>query len=90
MVFEQWALDDDVLHRHCDDFGKFYDSDVDGTEWNLSLQNAAPNPTNSLPTKLLELLSFIVSYGKDVFPNLRVALQIFLTKAIASCERSFS
>ena len=35
---------------------------------------------------------FIVSYGEDIFPNLRVALQILLTIAvsIASCERSFS
>ena len=38
------------------------------------------------------MLSFIVSYGDDVFPNLRIALQILLTIAvsIASCERSFS
>ena len=37
-------------------------------------------------------MSFIVSYGDDVFPNLRIALQILLTIAvsIASCERSFS
>lgn len=47
---------------------------------------------NELPAKPLDLLSFIISYGDDVFPNLRIALQILLTIAvsIASCERSFS
>jgi len=45
-----------------------------------------------LPKTPLELLTFIMSYGEDVFPNLRIALQILLTIAvsIASCERSFS
>ena len=39
-----------------------------------------------------DLLLFIISYEEDVFPNLRVSLQILLTIAvsIASCERSFS
>ena len=40
----------------------------------------------------LQLLQFVVSYGEDVFPNLRIALQTMLTIAVsnASCERSFS
>ena len=40
----------------------------------------------------LALLGFIVSFGDDVFPNLRISLQILLTipVSIASCERSFS
>lgn len=44
------------------------------------------------PKTPLEFLTFIISYGEDVFPNLRVALQILLTisVSIASCERSFS
>ena len=39
----------------------------------------------------MDLLGFIVSYGDDVFPNLRISLQILLTIAvsIASCERSY-
>ena len=39
-----------------------------------------------------QLLEFVISYGEEVFPNLRVALQILLTIAvsIAGCERSFS
>jgi hypothetical protein len=48
--------------------------------------------TEVLPETSLDLLGFIVSYGDDVFPNLRISLQILLTIAvsIASCERSFS
>ena len=47
---------------------------------------------NDVPQTALELLKFVVSYGDDVFPNLRVALQILLTisVSVASCERSFS
>ena len=47
---------------------------------------------DTLPSSPLDLLSFIVSYGDDVFPNLRIALQILQTisVSIASCERSFS
>ena len=44
--------------------------------------------SEALPQMALDLLSFIVSYGEDVFPNLRIALQILLTisVSIASCE----
>jgi hypothetical protein len=44
------------------------------------------------PETPLDLLGFIVLYGDDIFPNLRISLQILLTIAvsIASCERSFS
>jgi len=87
--------DDDVLHRHCDDFEQFYDSDVDGTELFNEICDCKmllKTRQDVLPTKPLELLSFIVSYGEDFFPNLRAALQILLTIAvsIAGCERSFS
>ena len=44
----------------------------------------------STPEKLIQ---FIIQYGdENVFPNLRVAIQLMLTVAIpiASCERSFS
>ncbi|CAM1313279.1 Uncharacterised protein r2_g3227 [Pycnogonum litorale] len=50
------------------------------------------NRTKALTETPLDLLGFIVFYGDDVFPNLRISLQILLTIAvsIASCERSFS
>ena len=40
---------------------------------------------------LHKLLSFVVSYGEDVFPNLRVALQILIAIAVSigSCEHLF-
>lgn len=46
----------------------------------------------NFPSTPVDLLEFIVAYGDDVFPNLRISLQILLTVAvsIASCERSFS
>ena len=45
-----------------------------------------------LPKKTVDLLKFIIEYGEDAFPNLRIALTMLLTIAtsIASCERSFS
>ena len=45
-----------------------------------------------LPSSAEELLKATFQYGKDVFPNLRTALQILLTisVSVASCERSFS
>ena len=50
------------------------------------------NRNEVLPETPLDLLGFIVFYGNDIFPNLRISLQILLTIAvsIASCERSFS
>lgn len=85
----------DTLRANCLDLANFYDTDVDGRElFNeicdcKMLLNARGD---ALPSTPLELISFIVSYGDDVFPNLRIALQILLTIAvsIASCERSFS
>lgn len=45
-----------------------------------------------VPSSPEQLLRATIQYGKDVFPNLRTALQILLTMAVsvASCERSFS
>ena len=87
--------DGDILCQHCDNFARFYDLDVNGTELFNEIYDCRmllQTRQDEVPTKPLELLSFIVSYGEDVFPNLRVALQILLTIAvsIASCERSFS
>ena len=50
------------------------------------------NRTEGQPGTPLAFLGFIVSYGDDIFPNLRISLQILLTipVSIASCERSFS
>lgn len=84
----------DALRQNCLDFGNFYDTDVEGGDLCLEICDCKMLLVNrdSLPSSPLDLLSFIVSYGDDVFPNLRIALQILLTisVSIASCERSFS
>lgn len=84
-----------ALRANCLNLANFYDTDVDGNELFNEICDCKMMLTtrgDALPSTPLELLSFIVSFGDDVFPNLRIALQILLTIAvsIASCERSFS
>jgi len=84
-----------ILKTKCIHMGSFYNTDLDG----LELFNEVMDCQTLLKTRAdielstsEDLLRFIVQYGDDVFPNLRVGLQILLTVAtsIASCERSFS
>ncbi|XP_076330877.1 uncharacterized protein LOC143236476 [Tachypleus tridentatus] len=75
--------------------GSSYDTDLDGLEMFSEIIYCRMLLKTRADVKLStpeDLLCFIVQYGDDVFPNLRVGLQIFLTVAtsIASCERSFS
>ena len=72
-----------------------YRSDISGAELFTEIadcQVLLKSLGGPIPTTPLDLLSFILSYGDDVCPNLRIVLQILLTIAvsIASCERSFS
>ena len=83
------------LRQRCIDFGNFYNSEVEGTELLNEIRDCKmllDTRLDKAPKTPIEMLTFIVSYGEDVFPNLRVALQMLLTIAvsIASCERSFS
>ena len=83
------------LPQHCLDLGNFYSTDISGAELFTLIadcQVLLKSRGGPIPTTPLDLLSFIFSYGNDVFPNLRIALRILLTIAvsIASCERSFS
>ena len=83
------------LQQHCLDLGNFYSTDISGAELFSEItdcQMLLKSRGGPIPTTPLDLHSFILSYGDDVFPNLRIALQILLTIAvsIASCERSFS
>ncbi|CAM1323605.1 Uncharacterised protein r2_g3213 [Pycnogonum litorale] len=87
--------DEDAMRRNCADFANFYDTDINGNEIFIEIGDCRmllSNRTKALPETPLDLLGFIVFYGDDVFPNLRISLQILLTIAvsIASCERSFS
>ena len=88
----------DELLRHCVDFGNTFEGDVDGLSFYDEIlycrmlfkkrHNRAVPP----PVSPEELLQATVEYGKDVFPNLRTALQILLTMSVSvvSWERSFS
>ena len=83
------------IHQNCIDLASFYDTDIDGDDLCAEISDCGmllKSRIDSAPATALELLQFVVSYGDDVFPNLRVAIQIMLTIAvsIASCERSFS
>ncbi|CAM1294315.1 Uncharacterised protein r2_g371 [Pycnogonum litorale] len=87
--------DEDAMRRNCADFANFYDTDINGNELFIEIGDCRmllSNRTKALPESPLDLLGFIVFYGDDVFPNLRISLQVLLTIAvsIASCERSFS
>ena len=83
------------LQQHCLDLGNFYSTDISGAELFTEIadcQMLLKFRWSPIPTTPLDLLLFILSFGDDVFPNLRIALQILLIIAvsIASCERSFS
>ena len=83
------------FQHYCLDLGNFYSTDISGAELFTEIadcQMLLKSRGGPIPTTALDLLSFILSYGDDVFQDLRIALQILLTIAvsIASCERSFS
>ena len=86
--------DEDAIRRDCTDFANFYDTDINGHELFTEIGDCKmllSNRTEGQPETPLALLGFIVSFGDDVLPNLRISLQILLTipVSIASCERSF-
>ena len=86
---------DATLCENCDDLATVYLTDFDGSELYAEICDCRMllrTRLDSEPTTPLEPVSFIVSNGEDVFPTLRVALQILITIAvlIASCECSFS
>jgi len=87
----------DVMH-HCANFAAVYESDVNGVSLHQEIIDCRmlfrkrKNSEIELPSTPEALLKATIQYGKDVFPNLRTALQILLTMSVsvASCERSFS
>ena len=85
--------DEDAIRRDSTDFANFYDTDSHELFTEIGdCRMLLSNRTEGQPETPLALLGFIVSFGDDVFPNLRISLQILLTipVSIASCERSFS
>ena len=90
---------EDLSHQ-CADFGLEYEGDVNGTSLYKEILDCRMLFKTRQQSTLLLLSSAekllkakaTIQYGKDVFPNLRTALQILLTMSVsvASCERSFS
>ncbi|KAL5505424.1 hypothetical protein EMCRGX_G006855 [Ephydatia muelleri] len=69
-------------HRHCVELGKIYDTDINGEDLSTEVCDCRMqlNSRGDISPKTpIELLSFIISYGDDVFPNFRIASQISLT-----------
>jgi hypothetical protein len=96
---ESFFSDNEVdpgLQTKCLNFAKAYPDDVDGDRLAEEIQDCRAlvgRHAASVALSPLGILKFIVSYGgNDVFPNLKVALQILLTlsTSVAGCERSFS
>jgi len=91
---------DTELRSQCLHFDKIYSNDVNGKELfqevldcRLLIKDRQQKWSEfEHPARPQELLTFIISCGDDVFPYLRIALQMLLTVSVstASCERSFS
>ena len=91
-----YGADSNDLKKKCENLGELSSSDVDEQqlyEEILDCRMLLSSGANMKISRPEELLKFIVQYGdENVFPDLRIAIQIMLTIAvsIASCERSFS
>lgn len=89
-------VSEDYLLVHCADFALAYEGDVDGSSLLQEIMDCRMlfrrRPDSEVPSTPEQLLQATIQYGRDVFPNLRTALQILLTisVSVASCERSFS
>jgi hypothetical protein len=105
-VIDDEDIDHDLLQQQCSDFATAYEGDVNAQLHAISSKKfwtvvcctchkrlqSSGDIKFSKPQTPEQLLEAAVQYGKDVFPNLRTALQIVLTVAVsvASCEPSFS
>jgi hypothetical protein len=94
--------DQQMLAKGCADLQNAYPSDIRGSELLteiedcralIAMRQSSSGDSYCSPETPLQLLKFIVSFGgSDVFPNIRIALQLLLTIAVsvATCERLFS
>ncbi len=77
---------DNVLEKNCKNLGEFYNTDFNGTKLYVEIcycKMLLRSRTEIEPKTPLELPTFIISYREDVFPNLRVALQMLLTISVS-------
>lgn len=87
----------EVLQKHAADLAVKYPSDLDAAEFVSELESfkfqAAALMKDDIKCTPMDLLQFVHMYNlQDVYPNIEVALRLFLTLpvSVASCERSFS
>ena len=83
------------LKENCLNLAQFYNSDINGNELCNEINDCRMlliERKEEIPKSPIDLLKFVISYGEDVFPNLRISLQILLTigVSVSTCERSFS
>jgi len=87
----------DEIKRWVNDLALMYEHDIDGPELFLEIEKfkfqASKLMCSFQSAAQLDLLKYIHHYTlQDFYPNLEVALRIFLTILVttATCERSFS
>lgn len=74
-----------ALRQSCVDLGNFYNTDINGHELFTEIGDCKmllSTRNEVLLETPFDLLGFIVLYGYDIFPNLRISLQILLTIAV--------
>lgn len=80
----------DSLLPNCVDFAIAYEGDIDASSLLLEIMDCRmlmkKRPSSEIPSTPEELLKFTIQYGKDVFPNLRTALQI-LANHLSLCGK---
>ncbi|GBL87913.1 hypothetical protein AVEN_192080-1 [Araneus ventricosus] len=78
-------LDNDI-QISCKTLSRFYNTDFDGPELYAEIcdyKMLLRRREDVRPKTAIEVLTFIISYGEDVFPNMRTALQILLTISVS-------
>ena len=98
IVFASMEDDELGLQEKCNDIARCYANNIDSIEQYKEIKDCQmlfrrrSEMNIAEPKSPVDLLHLIISCGDDVFPNLRISLQILSTigSSIASCERSFS
>lgn len=80
------------LMKDCLDFATFYNELSARALFDDVMDAKVIFRSKLLPETPLDFLKILAKFGKDVFTNLQIAIQLLLTlsTSVASCERSFS
>jgi len=90
-------MENDDIRKWSDDLALFYKDDIDGSELYTEVQSFKFQASKLLISfknaTSYDFFKFIHQHSlQDVYPNMEIALRIFLTMPVttATCERSFS